>query len=235
MRPNKTFLTILSLCSVMLVGCEQPLPPTASCILPENATKAQLAEADNQTTDTKAGSESEAQRVCVLPESSLEANLEINANLRNFSIAKEQKMRDALERLKIVINSEEFKQEILSHTFNGEYSFANNNGLTNDEIYEVILRGAETLMPEEDEEIDVDITLYYSNNSTVGYTYPDSTRIWVNDKFFSGFTLGKVAANVAHEWTHKIGFGHDFNRTAIRPYSVPYGVGSIIQKLVDGM
>ena len=95
--------------------------------------------------------------------------------------------------------------------------------------------GAETLSPEEDEEIDIDITLYYSNNSTVGYTYPNTNRIWVNDKFFAVNSLGKVAANVLHEWTHKIGFDHDFKRTTRRNFSIPYGVGTIIEKMVDGM
>jgi hypothetical protein len=174
-------------------------------------------------------------RDCVIPEREETANLTINASLRDFGPEKEEKMRDALDRLKIIINSKVFKSRILNHEYQGEKTFVDNGGLTNEEIYEKLMIGAETLMPDEDEEVDVDITLYYKSNSTVGYTYPDTNRIWVNDKFFATFTLGKVAANVTHEWTHKIGFGHDFNRTAKRDFSVPYGVGTIIQELVDGM
>ena len=95
--------------------------------------------------------------------------------------------------------------------------------------------GSEELNPGDNETIDIDITLYFANNSTVGYTYPNVNKIWVNNKFFAGFSLGKVAANVTHEWTHKLGFGHDFNRTTRRNSSVPYGVGTIIQQLVDGL
>lgn len=174
-------------------------------------------------------------RKCVLPEKDEFANLEINANLRDFIADREGKMLDALERLKIVVNSKEFKQQILNHEYQGQKMFVDNQGYSNLEIYNLIMLGAETLSPSEDEEIDIDITLYYSNNSTVGYTYPDTNRIWVNDKFFAVNSLGKVAANVLHEWTHKIGFDHDFKRTTRRNFSIPYGVGTIIEKMVDGM
>ena len=60
-------------------------------------------------------------------------------------------------------------------------------------------------------------------------------RVWTNDKFFTTNSLGKVAGNIVHEWTHKLGFEHDFNSTARRNYSVPYAVGNIIQELVDSL
>ena len=95
--------------------------------------------------------------------------------------------------------------------------------------------GSEVLIPGNDEEMDLDITLYYANNSVVGYTYPDTTRVWTNDKFFSTYTYAQVAQNVVHEWIHKLGFGHDYNRTTRRNYSVPYGIGTIIKDLIEEM
>jgi hypothetical protein len=146
-----------------------------------------------------------------------------------------QNTKKLFKRIKIVINSTAFKERVLNHTYQGVRTFYDNEGLTNEEIYEAIMLGSEDLNPGDNETIDIDITLYFRNNSTVGYTYPNVNKIWVNNKFFAGFSLGKVAANVAHEWTHKIGFGHDFNRTTRRNFSVPYGVGTIIQELVDGL
>lgn len=162
-----------------------------------------------------------------------EADLEINAYLRDFSTGQRSKMETALEKLKVVLNSEEFRQRVVNFTYNGRKQFVDNKGLTNRQIYDSILRGAETLNGIIDQEVDVDLTLYYSNNSTVGYTYPNTNRIWVNNKFFSTYTHGSVAANVAHEWLHKLGYGHDFERTTRRNYSVPYGVGGIVRELVN--
>lgn len=213
----------------ILIACEEPIPVSENCVLP-TASRGIAAVPQDDSDEGNVPT-----RECVIPERAQMANLTINPSLRNFGPEKEEKMMDALERLKIVINSVEFKDRVLNHEYQGVKTFFDNGGLTNEEIYEKVMLGAETLMPEDDEEIDVDITLYYKNNSTVGYTYPDTNRIWVNDKFFSTFTLGKVAANVTHEWTHKIGFIHDFNRTTRREFSVPYGIGSIIQELVDKM
>lgn len=223
-RKPSTFHALLLAFTIIGMSCDKDTPPvlTESCQLP-GAQARSLANDEAVLTE------------CVIPEQASEANLTINAALRGFTSAQESKMRNALERLKFVLNSEEFKQEVLNYTYQGRREFVDNRGMTNEEVYEAILRGAETLNNTPNNQVDIDITLYYSNNSTVGYTYPNVDRIWVNNKFFVNFTLGKVAANVAHEWTHKIGFGHDFNRTARRPYSVPYAVGSIIQRLVDRM
>lgn len=162
-----------------------------------------------------------------------QADLEINAYLRDFSSTQEDKMESALEKLNIVLNSEEFRIKVLNHQYNGINTFVDNNGQSNLEVYYTILKGAEVLNGIIDQEVDIDITLYYSNNSTVGYTYPNVDRIWVNDKFFATYNHGSVAANVVHEWLHKLGYGHDFDRTIRRNYSVPYAIGSIVRELVN--
>lgn len=208
--------------STVLIGCNSQTAPidNISCVLPAEMTQDQ---------------EDAGARACNLPERNPSANMAINVALTDFTNPQAKKMYSALDRLKIVLNSYEFKDSILNHKYQGKVTFVDNQGLSNEEIYEKIMLGAETLQPGIDEELDLDITLYYKKNSTVGYTYPNVNRIWVNNNFFATFTLGKVAANAAHEWTHKIGFGHDSNRTTRRSYSVPYGVGSIVQKLVDKM
>ena len=162
-----------------------------------------------------------------------EADLEINAYLRDFSTSQRSKMENALEKMNIVLNSEKFRLRVLNHTYNGRKTFVDNRGRTNQQIYKTILEGAETLNGIIDQEVDVDITLYYANNTTVGYTYPNVNRIWVNNKYFSTYTYGSVAANVTHEWLHKLGYGHDYERTTRRNYSVPYGIGKIMRELVN--
>jgi len=212
---------------VFLTSCNKEIADLNECVMPEAQIEQSALQADNP--------EQEPPKVCLLPKANPEANLLINFNLQDFPVDREEKMLRAIERLMIIVNSEEFRQRVLDHEYNGERTFVDNDGLSNEEIYLKIMEGAEKLSPEVDGEIDIDVTLYYKNNSTVGYTYPDVARIWVNDKFFATNSLGKVAANLLHEWTHKIGFGHDFSSTASRPYSVPYGVGTIVKELVDGM
>lgn len=210
--------------SVLLSACkEAPTQLNAHCLLPGE-------EAPEQSEQ-----DAELPRECAIPEQAENGKVAINALLREFSEQDENKMRKALERLRLVLNSKEFKQRVLDHTYEGEKTFVDNNGLTNEEVYEVIMNGAEDLLPDVDHEADLDITLYHKNNSTVGYTYPNTIRIWVNKKFFANFTLGKVAGNAVHEWTHKLGFGHDFKRTVRRNYSVPYAIGTIVQEMVDSM
>lgn len=169
---------------------------------------------------------------CDVPDVDPDAELDFDVVLRDFNVEQEEKMLEALNRAKIVLNSAEFKERVLNFTWNGEKKF-NDTTDTNAQVYEKIMKGAEKLYPEEDHEMDLDITLYYKNNSTVGYTYPDTIQIWVNSKFFNSYNYGQVAANAVHEWTHKLGYGHDYYNNSDRPYSVPYGIGGIIKELVN--
>lgn len=227
-------LFILFVSQIAFVACKGA-PPTvsSSCALDIDQAMNEYYELiqDNDPNNDP----SSPPRECNIPAQEPGANMTFSVELTDFNDLQEKKMRDALERARLILNSTEFKERVLNHTFNGERTFVDNNGDSNEKVYETIMAAAETLYPEVDEEMDLDITLYYKNNSTVGYTYPDTVRIWVNNKFFSGYTLGQVAANAVHEWTHKIGYGHSFYNNAQRPYSVPYAVGSIIKELVDSM
>ena len=76
----------------------------------------------------------------------------------------------------------------------------------------------------------IELEMYRSWKSTVGYTYSNTKRIWMNRKFHDAFSACEKAANIAHEITHKIGFGHDLKATMRRPLSVPYMTGAIMKK-----
>ena len=214
-----------------LTGCKEAVLAGKTCSLnyEEDLQRHQEQVANGEATDE------DAPRECEYPVQEPNANLGVNLVMRNFTTEQEAKMLDAVERIKIVINSIDFKERVVGHTYNGKRTFVDNNGLTNEEVYQKIMEGAEELVPEIDEEMDVDVTMYYKRTSTVGYTYPDTTKTWVNSRFFNGYTPGQVAANVTHEWTHKIGFGHAFRSNPSRPYSVPYAIGSIIEELVESM
>jgi hypothetical protein len=154
-----------------------------------------------------------------------------NIDTFNTSSSQERKIRTAEEKIRDVIASEEFRTRVLNHSYNGKKTFVDNRGLTNLQIYYIILNGAEKLLPSKDNEMDLKIKTYYSNNSTVGYTYSNSSFIYMNTKFLNSYTSNQVSRNMIHEWLHKLGFGHASYYTYSRNFSVPYGIGKIMEDL----
>lgn len=155
-----------------------------------------------------------------------------DVSFTNFSNSDEEKVQRALDLIRQVVRMPEFREKVLNHKYNGAKTFANNNGKTNEQIYLTFLDGAETLRPEKNHIMDLQLELYTNNsNNVVGYTYPNVLKIWMNTKYFNQYEPCQVSRNLFHEWTHKLGYGHDSAVTAKRPYSVPYAVGNIVQSL----
>lgn len=156
---------------------------------------------------------------------------ETNLVLMNFTASRQDKINQATELIKKIVASEEFREAVINHTYNGKKTFVDNGGLTNVQIYHRFLLGAEKLSPEQNNTLDAEIELYYDSSSTIGYTNPTTRRIWMNTKFYDNYTSAQVAGNLTHEWLHKLGFGHATTSTPSRPYSVPYAIGYIIKRL----
>ncbi len=155
-----------------------------------------------------------------------------NAVFRDFADSDKERVLAALDAIVAVVETEEFRDIVLNFKDkDGQTAFLENNGKSNAEIYQIILDGAEKLRPSPDRTMDMDITWYTAMNSTVGYTYPNSPRIWVNSKFYSKYDTASISRNLFHEWTHKLGFGHK-SGTELRPWTVPYGLGARMEKLV---
>ncbi len=153
--------------------------------------------------------------------------------LLNFNTEQANKVLNAADRIREIVGTQAFKDAVINHTYNGKKTFANNNGLSNLQIYDRLINGAEQLYPEKNFKMDVELELYYEDSNTVGYTYPNTTHIWMNLKFFNNYGAPQVAGNLMHEWLHKLGFGHDVASTAQRPYSVPYAIGYIVRNLAQ--
>jgi hypothetical protein len=161
--------------------------------------------------------------------------LKINATLINFDSDEKLKMENALKLLTQIINGEEFKQKVLNHTYNGQKTFVKNKDFSNQKILESIMDGSEEQFIGKNNTLDLRINLYYSIRNTVGYTYTDKLDIFVNEKFFDIYKLSSVAANIMHEWLHKLGYDHSRNYTQTRNYSVPYAIGNIVKEIGEEM
>jgi hypothetical protein len=154
--------------------------------------------------------------------------------IEGFSGKKQDKLQEAFVALERVVNSQEFKNRVINFkNSQGERAFASNKGLSNEEIYELLMEGREDLQPHTPGEMNFYLKLYHRPFSRViGYTSPDTNRIHVNWKFFKRYEASEVAANLMHEWLHKMGYRH---RSANEHDSVPYAIGYIVGEMIREM
>ncbi len=163
---------------------------------------------------------------------------DVTVKLKGFNQEQEQKVFKAIELIKQVVVSENFKQAVLSKSFNNEFTYNDNAGLTNAEIYQKIMEGKElvgrNITP--NGVMDIELELYLDEDSqTIGYTYPHISHIYVNQKYLDRFEPHQVANNLFHEWLHKIGFNHSVERTPEREHSVPYALGYMMKDMARGV
>jgi len=154
----------------------------------------------------------------------------------NFNPAELDHLEQSRAVLEKVVNSEEFKQRVIHFTYQGQETYVQNNGLTNLQIYNDIMQGAEQLPTPTaaNNTMDLYVQLYTSSwfgRNVIGYTDPSVHTIFMNTYFYDSATPGETAGNLMHEWMHKLGFDHDSSATARRPSSVPYAVGYIAEEL----
>ena len=157
-----------------------------------------------------------------------------DANIRftNFTPTQEQKVIQAISLIKKVFAAPKFRDQILNHTFDGRKKFIDAEGRSNEEIYQIILEGAERMgITASNNKMDVELELYYDTSNTIGYTYPNVTKIWMNKKYFNKYSPVQVAGNLTHEWLHKLGFGHSMTWSKSRDASVPYAIGYLMEKM----
>jgi hypothetical protein len=159
-------------------------------------------------------------------------NWDADLYLINFNPAQEEKIRRAVDLIKKVIRTPEFRQRVLNYQYKGEKRFFDNHGFSNEEIYKKILDGAEIIgNTKKNNMMDVELELYHQKTRTIGYTYPNTVRIWINKKYFNKYTPIKVADNLMHEWMHKLGFTHAVKWSKDRDHSVPYAIGYMVEEL----
>lgn len=156
-------------------------------------------------------------------------------NFNSEQAAHLEASRALLER---IVNSEEFKQKVIHFSYNGQETYVQNNGLTNLQIYNKILQAAEELPSQTpvNNAIDLQVQLYtsgWTGRNVIGYTNPSTSTIYMNTYFYNYATAAETASNMMHEWLHKLGFDHDYNSTTRRPYSVPYAIGYIVEKMAQ--
>lgn len=174
------------------------------------------------------------QEISASPTAPVEAQtFEIDAQMSGFDREQEDKISRAFQLIKQVIATDEFKQSVLNKKYNGKKQYVDNGGLNNAQIYRKILEGSEMLSPGEDNIMNLELQSYFEGQNVIGYTKPGMKTIFMNTKYLdqTNFEISEVAMNLTHEWLHKLGFTHAFQRTPSREHSVPYAIGYIMRSL----
>ena len=169
--------------------------------------------------------------------------LNARIELHNFDNDEIIKMCSALEHSLKGLNSQAFKIWCLNHKYKKKVKtgwfrsktvevlgFHKNNGKDNQEIYDMIMGGRETLQTSTVGKINAVIKIDDRNKRGVlGYTYANSIPQYIYNWFFSSGSIFDVAGNTIHEWMHKLGFGHARRFNSLRQYTVPYAVGNWVK------
>jgi hypothetical protein len=152
-----------------------------------------------------------------------------------------EKLQKALELMARVLNSEEFKEGVVNYQFKRKHTFYYRRSLfgryidqpyTNEQVYSMIMAAEEEVGNNQPHTIDLYLQLDEGSNGTViGYGYPEAKEIYTYSIMFDKMTIEALASHYTHEWCHKLGFEHSFERAPNREHSVPYAVGNLISKL----
>jgi hypothetical protein len=143
-------------------------------------------------------------------------------------VTRKDKLERSIQLLETILNHTLFRQRVLAYTYKGVKAFVDNEGQSNEIIFQTILDASENLTPGKDHTINVQLTFYYSSSSTVGYTTVTTRLIKINTKFFDQYSHSEVAGNLAHEWMHKLGYDHASHYSESRDHSVPYAIGYLV-------
>ena len=161
----------------------------------------------------------------------------------NLKFEHKVKLEKAAEIVERVWNSEEFKQRILDFRMvyttgalwwkqtRVSYRFAQYvpNVYTPEFVYHDLMDGSESLSPDNDHEIDIELKL--EEVRVVGYTYPHVPWQVLGWWVLRTWEPHEIAGNLAHEYCHKKGYDHSFRRSALWPLTVPYFVGNLVEEL----
>lgn len=153
-----------------------------------------------------------------------------------FASKDHKKLDKIIAAVESVLSSEAFREKVLNYTYQGKKQFAWNDGKSNEQIYREIMQANESSTPGVNGVVDVSLhawTPWYIFSRALAYTTPTTKWINIKKSYLRKGSIASLSDTLVHEWTHKLGFNHDYNSTAERPYTVPYAVGGIVYDLLE--
>lgn len=145
-------------------------------------------------------------------------------SLQGFSPEQEARFRKIVANVELVLNSEEYHQAILNHSWQGKKQFVDTTD-TNEQVWEKL--------HSKDWELEYRLERLAFYSKVIGYTYPSVTWIAFNSRKWHVLSDAEIADNIFHEYGgHKLGrYGHAMKWNEARDYSAPYGIGYVAEKI----
>jgi hypothetical protein len=171
----------------------------------------------------------------------LAINLVENNNYVNERL---DKLHQVIRILGKTLNSTSFEIAVKKHMVDGKRTFFYRKNFlgrrylehpySNEDVYDIIMSGVERLGGSTANSMDLYLTLKNgSNGNVIGYGNPSHKEIFTYSTMFDSMDVSELANHYTHEWCHKLGFAHSFQRNRHRSYSVPYAVGDIVEEIAE--
>jgi len=157
------------------------------------------------------------------------------AQLTTIDTDDREKMLKAMKIFEQVINDPDFQKELLTQKFLFDLPNDPMRHLTTKQIVDTLYSGKEWYDPVVDNTADI----YWICNkrkhkppfsTAIGYGLPTDSTIHTYIYFVRNASLSEIANNLAHEWSHKVGFDHEFKDHKDRDQTVPYLFGDLVEK-----
>ena len=140
--------------------------------------------------------------------------------LDNFTDEEAVRIKLALYALGPVLSSDILRKKVLMSTF------TETRGFTNEGLLNTLLSGKDGKDKEADYDVDIEITGYRKKSRTIGYTYLNHYKSWLNKYHLSRMSPQRICGHVMHELFHRLGWSHKGKHST----SVPYRMGKLIQE-----
>jgi len=155
--------------------------------------------------------------------------------LRATDSRDENRMRQALQIFEKVMNDTAFQRKLLDTTFVFDLPDDPMRTLSPKQICDTLFSGKEWYDTDTDHTADIfwECTkrrIRPPFTSTIGYGNPNDSTINTYIFFVRNRKMQDIVGNLAHEWSHKIGFDHRPDNHPERERTVPYLFGNLVEK-----
>jgi hypothetical protein len=169
--------------------------------------------------------------ICLFLPLSLNALTRINVHdWGNFTPKHIERFKIIINKVELIINSDQFKMMVESYKVNNVRTYVENNKMSNNHIYKNIMLGNELITPSID--LEWDISFYATSipwmNTVIAYINKGSNVIFYNSTFLPQEDA-QHARTICHEYVHLLGFYHKTFPNGPYIHSPAYAIGDICQ------
>lgn len=169
---------------------------------------------------------------------------QVNAKqISGKTAAQEEKMKRALTAFEQIMNDENFQKELLARTFHSDRDDDPNRTLTTPQVVEKIYAAKEHYTVDADNKADIywiikkrgALAKLFKGCSVLGFGDEEDKEVYTYSCFLDGedTEFGEIVGHIAHEWTHKLDFVHQFDNHSRRNETVSYAFGNLVTKYAE--